>query len=100
MAIQRKDSRYLGEDIDYRPPLIPNLAVFLCPYKTMVFLIKCPNCCRNITSDASAADRRLKCPLCGKLFKVPDTNEYRNASKIITSSKTSLYVDQQGKTFG
>jgi DNA-directed RNA polymerase subunit M/transcription elongation factor TFIIS len=66
----------------------------------MDFLIKCPNCCRNLSADATAADRRFKCPLCGKLFKVPNKNEYRKASKIIKSSQTSLYVDQQGKIFG
>jgi ribosomal protein S27E len=66
----------------------------------MNLLIKCPNCCRNFSADAAAADKRIKCPLCGKLFKVPDTNEYKNAVKIITSSQTSLYVDQKGKTYG
>jgi ribosomal protein S27E len=66
----------------------------------MDFLIKCPNCCRNLSADASATDRRIKCPICGKLFKVPDTNEYRKAAKIIKSSQTSLYVDQKGKIFG
>ncbi|MDD5133937.1 MAG: hypothetical protein PHP01_00820 [Phycisphaerae bacterium] len=66
----------------------------------MNLLIKCPSCCRNFAADGTVADKRVKCTLCGRLFKVPNTNEYGKAEKIINSSKTTLYVDQKGQIFG
>jgi DNA-directed RNA polymerase subunit RPC12/RpoP len=47
-----------------------------------------------------AADRRVKCPNCNRLFKVPTLDEVPKAVKIIKHAKGTIYVDQNGKTYG
>jgi hypothetical protein len=50
--------------------------------------------------DESAADRRIQCKHCKKLFKVPNLDEVPKAAKVIKGSKGTVYVDESGKTYG
>jgi len=50
--------------------------------------------------DSSAADRRINCRKCGKIFKVPNLDEVPKATKVIKQAKGTIYVDETGKTYG
>jgi hypothetical protein len=50
--------------------------------------------------DSEATDRRITCDQCGWLFKVPRPEELAKATKIIKKAKGTVYVDEDGKTYG
>ena len=60
----------------------------------------CPGCHRVWRLDGEAADRRIRCEQCGRLFKVPKPEELSKATKIIQRAKGTVYVDESGKTYG
>ncbi len=66
----------------------------------MQIIAKCPNCGDSQMLDADAADRRITCQMCGRLFKVPKLDEVSKAVKIIEQAKGTIYVDKKGKTYG
>ncbi len=66
----------------------------------MQMIIQCPQCGARWMLDSVVADRRLTCPTCWRLFKVPRMDELDKATRVIKDSKTSLYVDEEGRTYG
>ena len=66
----------------------------------MQIIAQCPRCRSAQLLDSSAADRRIRCPKCGKLFKVPKLDEVPKAVKMIKQAKGTIYVDETGKTYG
>jgi phage FluMu protein Com len=66
----------------------------------MQIIARCPGCANNWLLDAGAADRRTRCPKCHRLFKIPKLDEVPKAIKVIKQAKGSVYVDQNGKTYG
>ncbi len=66
----------------------------------MQIIAQCPKCGNNWLLDASAADRRIRCRKCHRLFKVPKLEEVPKAIKVIKQAKSTIYVDQNGKTYG
>ena len=66
----------------------------------MKIIAQCPACGSTWMLDSSAADRRIKCRKCGKLFKVPKLDEVPKATKMIKQAKGTIYVDETGKTYG
>ena len=66
----------------------------------MQIIAKCPRCYNSWLLDSSAADRRVRCRKCGKLFKVPKSDEVPKAAKMIEQAKGTIYVDEDGKTYG
>jgi len=66
----------------------------------MQIIAQCPNCGNNWLLDPDAADRRITCPACRRLFKVPNLEDMPKAVKIIERAKGTIYVDQNGKTYG
>jgi uncharacterized Zn finger protein len=66
----------------------------------MQIISKCPRCSSNWILDGRAADRRIKCKKCGKLFKVPNLDEVPKAVRVVRRAKGTIYVDQTGKTYG
>ena len=66
----------------------------------MQIIAQCPKCGNNWLLDASAADRRVRCCKCHRLFKVPKLEEVPKAIKVIKQAKGTIYVDQNGKTYG
>ena len=66
----------------------------------MQIIAKCPACGSTWQLENSAADRRIKCRKCGKLFKVPKLNELPKATEMIHQAKGAIYVDETGKTYG
>ncbi len=68
--------------------------------KPMHIIAQCPLCGYCWLLDASAADRRIRCKGCRKLFKVPKLEEVPKAMKIIKGAKGTVYVDEAGRTYG
>ena len=66
----------------------------------MEIIAQCPSCGCSWKLENSAADRRIKCRKCGKLFKVPKLEEVPKATKMIRQSKGTIYVDENGKIYG
>lgn len=66
----------------------------------MQIIAQCPACGSTWLLDNSAADRRINCRKCGKLFKVPKLEEVPKATKVIKQAKGTIYVDETGNTYG
>lgn len=66
----------------------------------MQIIAKCPGCGSTRLLDAAAADRRMTCRKCGKLFKIPKLDEVPKAVKVIKNAKSTIYVDEVGKRYG
>ena len=66
----------------------------------MQIIAQCPACGSAWLLDSSAADRRIRCRKCGRLFKVPKLDEVPKAVKVIKHAKSTIYVDEAGKTYG
>lgn len=66
----------------------------------MQIIAKCPKCAGSWRLDSKAADRRIRCRKCGRLFKVPGSEELPEATKVIKQAKGTIYVDEAGKTYG
>ena len=66
----------------------------------MQIIAKCPRCRNTCRLNGLAADRRVECPECGRLFKVPPLGEMPKATRILKQAKGKIMVDQDGKTYG
>ena len=66
----------------------------------MQIIAQCPSCGKRWLLDADAADRRVGCTRCRRRFKVPKLDEVPKAVKVIKQAKGTIYVDQEGKTYG
>ena len=66
----------------------------------MEIIVKCPECCKTWRLDGSVADRRIRCKHCGRLFKVPKPDEVPKATEVIKQARGTIYVDEDGKTYG
>ena len=66
----------------------------------MQIIAQCPVCGNTWLLDGSSADRRIRCRNCHKLFKVPKLEEVPKAVKVIKAAKSTIYVDESGKTYG
>jgi hypothetical protein len=66
----------------------------------MQIISQCPFCGYSWKLDDSAADKRIRCKNCNRLFKVPKLEDIPKAAKVIKDSKGTVYVDESGKTFG
>lgn len=66
----------------------------------MEIIAQCPACGSTWQLEDIAADRRIKCRKCGRLFKVPKLQELPKATKMIKQAKGKIYVDEDGKTYG
>ena len=66
----------------------------------MFVIVKCPRCGYRSWLDAAAVDRRVRCRKCRRLVKGPDANEVSKAVSIISEAKSSIFVDDAGRTYG
>ena len=66
----------------------------------MQIISKCPMCGFSWLLDEIAADRRIRCRNCRKLFKVPKLEEAPKAMRVIRTAKGTCYVDEAGRTYG
>lgn len=68
----------------------------------MKIIAKCPGCGSGWLLEGSAADRRIRCRKCGRLFKVPKPDEVPRAAEVIEKARGegTIYVDETGKTYG
>ncbi|MHC4644135.1 MAG: hypothetical protein ACYTBJ_01440 [Planctomycetota bacterium] len=65
----------------------------------MQIIARCPRCAGVWLLDSSAADRRITCRKCARLFKVPKLEDVPKAVTIIKGAKGTIYVDESGKTY-
>ena len=66
----------------------------------MQIIARCPRCDSAWALDGAAADRRVRCPQCGKLCKVPALVDVPKAAEVIRQARSTLFVDEEGKTYG
>lgn len=66
----------------------------------MQIISQCPLCGYSWLLDDSAADKRIRCQNCHKLFKVPNLEDVPKAAKVIKNAKGTVYVDEAGRTYG
>ena len=66
----------------------------------MQIIARCPKCNYTWELEGCAADRRLSCRKCGRLFKVPKLDDIPKAKDVIIQARGDVYVDETGKTFG
>jgi uncharacterized Zn finger protein len=66
----------------------------------MQIIARCPGCGSARLLDGGAADRRIRCRKCGMLFKIPKLEEVPKAIKVIKNAKSTIYVDEDGKSYG
>ncbi|MHC4572517.1 MAG: hypothetical protein ACYS76_00045 [Planctomycetota bacterium] len=66
----------------------------------MQIIAQCPRCGSSWLLDSCAADRRIRCRKCQRLFKTPRLEEVPKAIKVIRNAKGTIYVDENGKTYG
>lgn len=66
----------------------------------MQIIAQCATCGNTSVLDAGAADRRVRCRKCHKLFKVPKLDEVPKAIKVVEQAKGTVHVDEDGKTYG
>ena len=66
----------------------------------MQIIAQCPGCGNSWVLGSEAADRRVRCARCRRLFKVPKLEEVPKAVKVIERAKGTVYVDQNGRTYG
>ncbi len=67
--------------------------------RLMQIIAHCPRCTYNWLLSEDAADRRIRCRKCRKLFKVPNLSDVPKAVRVIKSAKGTIYVDQNGNTY-
>jgi len=66
----------------------------------MQIIAKCPRCGSAWLLHSSAADRRIRCHKCRRIFKIPSLEEVPKAIKVIKQAKGTIYVDETGKAYG
>ena len=66
----------------------------------MKISVKCPECNNRILLSSNAADRRITCPKCLTLFKVPAMDELGDALSVIEGTRGGVFVDGKGNCFG
>ncbi len=66
----------------------------------MKISVKCPRCYNQILLSSNAADRRITCPKCLTLFKVPAMDELGEALNAIKGTHGGVFVDEKGNCFG
>ena len=66
----------------------------------MQILAKCPKCSQTLQLSVDAADKRIRCDKCFRLFKVPDLGHMKKAMEVIEKANGSVYVDQEGNIYG
>jgi DNA-directed RNA polymerase subunit RPC12/RpoP len=66
----------------------------------MQILAKCPKCGQILQLSLESADRRIACPKCYRLFKVPDLEHLEKAIEVIKDASGPVFVDQDGKVYG
>ena len=66
----------------------------------MQIIARCPRCMSQWILPSETADTRQVCPTCRRLFKVPHLSEIPKAASVIRQAQGTLFVDQEGKTYG
>jgi uncharacterized Zn finger protein len=66
----------------------------------MKIIAKCPRCGSTRLLDTDAANHRVRCRRCRMLFKIPRLEEVPKAIKVIKNAKSTVYVDETGKSYG
>ena len=60
---------------------------------------KCPACAYVMTLEVLDADTRKRCPRCSRPFRVPELQTLKEAMKVLKTSCSNIFVDEQGNTY-
>jgi len=63
-------------------------------------LARCPRCGHVLKFKSEAADRRSWCIKCGRIFKIPPLDRMGKALKVIRNANATVFVDEEGNTYG
>jgi transposase-like protein len=66
----------------------------------MKLLAKCPVCKCVTELQISDADKRIRCAVCRRLFKVPDTDTLTQALDRLAGASSDVFVDENGNLYG
>ena len=66
----------------------------------MYILARCPRCGHILKFKTDAADRRIRCINCGRLFRIPPLERMGKAMKVIKIANATVFVDEEGNTYG
>jgi len=66
----------------------------------MQIIASCPKCANRVCLSTDAADKRIRCPRCNWLLKIPRLEDLPEALRIIEQSKGTIYVDREGNVYG
>ena len=66
----------------------------------MQIIASCPKCASRVRLSADAADRRIRCPRCNWLLKIPKLEDLPEALRMIEQAKGTIYVDEEGNIYG
>jgi len=66
----------------------------------MRLLAKCPVCKCVLELQMSDADKRIRCVVCKRLFRVPDIQTLRKSLDQLETAVSDVFVDEQGNLYG
>jgi len=66
----------------------------------MQIIASCPKCANRVRLSDDAADKRLRCPRCRGVLKIPKLEDLPDALRLIKQSAGKIYVDEHGKVYG
>lgn len=66
----------------------------------MRLLAKCPVCGTVAELTLEHADKRIRCRICRRLFKLPDSSTLRRALDRLSGAASDVFVDEQGNLYG
>jgi len=66
----------------------------------MQIIASCPKCANRVSLGADAADRRIRCPRCNWLLRIPKLEDLPEALRTVEQAKGTIYVDEEGKIYG
>jgi hypothetical protein len=52
-----------------------------------------------VSLGADAADKRVRCPRCNWLLKIPRLEDLSEALRMVEQAKGTIYVDEEGKIY-
>jgi DNA-directed RNA polymerase subunit RPC12/RpoP len=66
----------------------------------MQILVQCALCSYSFYLDADWVDKRVSCPQCKRLLKVPSAAELSKPLTILKNIGSHAYIDKDGRMFG
>jgi transposase-like protein len=66
----------------------------------MQILAKCPACGGRMNLAINHISRRQRCRGCGRLFKMPNTQQLEKALQVAGNAGKEVFIDEDGRIYG